>query len=86
MRLAERGADGVVTLIVGLDLGERRIGIAVAEDDGRARGRWRRSRAVDAAADGCGRRSGESLPAAPDEVVVGLPFDMSGSRRRPGGS
>jgi putative Holliday junction resolvase len=65
-----------VTLIVGLDLGDRRIGVAVADDAGLARALATIPRAGTVAADVAALR--RVLPGVPDEVVVGLPFDMSG--------
>ena len=65
-----------MTLIVGLDLGDRRIGVAVADDRGRARALATIPRAETVAADVAALL--RVLPAVPDQVVVGLPINMSG--------
>ena len=64
-----------MTLIVGLDLGERRIGVATADASLRARPLATLPRADSVAADVAALR--RLLPAPPDQVVVGLPLDMS---------
>jgi putative pre-16S rRNA nuclease len=68
-----------VTRILGVDLGERRIGIAVADGDG---GRalplttLRRAETPDADAAAIARLAGEQ---AAGEIVVGLPLNADGS-------
>jgi putative Holliday junction resolvase len=66
-----------VTRLLGIDLGERRIGLAVADDDGRAIAiatlRRARNPEADAAALLDVVRARDS-----GELVVGLPLDMSG--------
>jgi putative holliday junction resolvase len=66
-----------VSRLLGVDLGERRIGIAVADADGRAMPLMTLRRAADAAtdADAICRIVAEQRVA---EIVVGLPLDMSG--------
>lgn len=63
--------------VLGVDLGERRIGIAVADDVGRARPHvtLRRGRTVTDDAEALRRLCGELSVA---EIVVGLPLDMTG--------
>lgn len=63
--------------ILGVDLGERRIGIAVADLGGRARPHvtLRRGRSVKDDVDAIGRLCTEL---AVIEIVVGLPIDVSG--------
>jgi putative Holliday junction resolvase len=63
--------------VLGVDLGERRIGIAVADLDGRARPHvtLRRGRSVSDDVDAIGRLCAEL---AVVEIVVGLPLDVSG--------
>lgn len=65
-----------MTLIVGLDLGERRIGVAVATDGGRARPFGTIARGATVAHDVAALR--RLLPAEPDAVVLGLPLEASG--------
>jgi putative Holliday junction resolvase len=68
-----------VTRLLGIDLGARRIGLAIAEGDGapaQAHSTVRRTASVD--------RDAAALAVVVasnriDELVVGLPFDMSGS-------
>lgn len=63
---------------VGIDLGERRIGVAVADDDAdRARPFTTLLRAADPAADAAALAPIVARFAA-DEIVVGLPLDVSG--------
>lgn len=66
-----------MTRVLGIDLGERRIGLAIAEDGGRAMAHatLRRERTLEADAAAL-RRSVEA--AGVDELVVGLPLDVSG--------
>jgi putative Holliday junction resolvase len=65
-----------MTRIVGIDLGERRIGIAIADDDGRARPLSTVARSASAAEDlDAIERAAGGRPA---ELVLGLPLDMSG--------
>jgi putative Holliday junction resolvase len=68
-----------VTRLLGIDLGERRIGVAVAEDDGapaRPLVTVRRGRSIDADATTLGAIV-EAQRA--DELVVGLPLEASGA-------
>ena len=65
-----------MTLLVGIDLGERRIGLAVAEDDGMARAHRTIPRGATAADDV--RALLEALPSAPDALILGLPLEASG--------
>ncbi len=63
--------------LLGIDLGERRIGVAVADADGRAMALTTLRRADRPAADADAiSRIVEQQDAA--EIVVGLPLDMSG--------
>jgi len=66
-----------VTRILGLDVGDRRIGVALADPDGRAVPLTTIQRSTDPARDGEAVRR---LVAEHDvgEIVVGLPYDMSG--------
>ena len=67
-----------MTRLLGLDLGERRIGVALAEDDGGARPLLtlpRRSTPADDAA----ALAELVLRHRIDEIVVGLPLEMSGA-------
>lgn len=67
-----------MTRLLGVDLGERRIGIAVADGDGgRARPltTLRRGDAIEADAEALGRLIAEHDVA---ELVVGLPYEASG--------
>lgn len=68
-----------MTRFIGLDLGERRIGLALAEDDGaaaRPHSTLRRGTTLDADAAAIGAVvEGESA----DELVVGLPLEASGA-------
>ncbi|HEY2887437.1 MAG TPA: Holliday junction resolvase RuvX [Candidatus Limnocylindrales bacterium] len=63
--------------LLGIDLGERRIGIAVADPDGRARAlqTLRRARTVDADADAIRRIVVEQDAS---ELIVGLPLEADG--------
>jgi putative Holliday junction resolvase len=70
-----------VTLIVGLDLGERRIGVAIAENGGPARALATLQRSSSVAGDVA--RLLRALPAVPEAVVVGLPLDLSGGEGPP---
>ena len=65
-----------MTLLVGIDLGERRIGVAVAEDGGMARPLTTISRGAAPSDDV--RAMLAALPSRPDEVVLGLPLEASG--------
>jgi putative holliday junction resolvase len=66
-----------VTRLLGLDVGERRIGVALADADGRAVPLTTIRRSDDPTRDGAAIAA---LVAAHDvaEIVVGLPLDMSG--------
>jgi putative Holliday junction resolvase len=66
-----------VTRLLGIDLGERRIGLAIAEDGGRAmpHATIRRGRSID---DDVRALERTIAAAAIDELVVGLPVDVSG--------
>jgi putative transcription antitermination factor YqgF len=84
-RAGHPGRDGsavgvaLVTRLLGIDLGERRIGLAIAEGDGapaRAHSTVRRTATVDRDAAALGIVVASDRI---DELVVGLPFDMSGS-------
>ena len=66
-----------MTLIVGLDLGERRIGVAVATDGGRARPLGTIARGATVADDLAALL--RLLPGAPDALIVGLPLEASGT-------
>lgn len=63
--------------ILGVDLGERRIGVAVADEDGAAvpLATLRRARAVETDAAALGRLAEEQ---GARELVVGLPLEASG--------
>lgn len=67
-----------MTRLLGLDVGERRIGVAIADSDGRARPLTtlprRREAAQDAAAIAELERRHDVA-----EIIVGLPLDMSGA-------
>lgn len=63
--------------LLGIDLGERRIGVAVADRDGRARPLTTIRRAADPAADALALARIVAEHGA-TEVIVGLPLDMSG--------
>ena len=70
--------------LLGIDLGERRIGLAIADDDGsgaRPLATIRRARDPQADADAIG-----AIVATNDiaELVVGLPLNASGTRGSPG--
>ena len=68
-----------MTRLLGIDLGERRVGVAVADDDGapaRALVTVRRGRSIDADAAALGAIV-EAQRA--DELVVGLPLEASGT-------
>jgi putative pre-16S rRNA nuclease len=66
-----------VSRIIGLDLGARRIGVAVADDDGAAVPLLTLRRSRDIAADAAAlRRLAEEHDAR--ELVVGLPLEASG--------
>ncbi len=66
-----------MTRILGLDVGDRRIGVAIAGPDGRAAPLTTLRRAADPARDTAAL---DRLIAAQDvdEIIVGLPLDMSG--------
>jgi putative holliday junction resolvase len=67
-----------VTRLLGIDLGERRVGVALAEADGSAARpltTLRRGRTLEADIAGLARIVAEQRV---DELVVGLPLDMSG--------
>jgi putative Holliday junction resolvase len=66
-----------VTRLLGVDLGERRIGLAIAEDGGRARPHSTLRRALSREADA---QAIEQVIAAHgiDGLVVGLPIEASG--------
>jgi putative Holliday junction resolvase len=66
-----------VTRLLGLDVGERRIGVAIADADGRALPLTTLMRSRDPARDG---KAIASLEDANEimEIVVGLPLNMSG--------
>ncbi len=67
-----------MTRTIGIDLGEKRIGVALADDDGSAARPFvtlRRSRAPQADADAL---QAIVTAHAVDELVVGLPLDVSG--------
>ena len=72
-----------MTRLLGLDLGERRIGVAVADSDGAAvpLTTLRRARDVATDAEAILRLAGEHDAV---ELVVGLPLEASGSGRIPG--
>jgi putative Holliday junction resolvase len=68
-----------VSRLLGIDLGERRVGLAVADDDGsaaRAHATLRRSRDIEA--DAAALRAVVTALGI-DELVVGLPLDASGA-------
>jgi putative Holliday junction resolvase len=68
-----------VTRLLGIDLGERRIGLAIADDDGAPAmplATIRRSRSLDGDADALARVVGEQRV---DELVVGHPRNADGS-------
>jgi putative Holliday junction resolvase len=66
-----------VTRILGLDVGDRRIGVALADADGRALPLVTIQRSADPARDTAAiRRLVDQHDVA--EIVVGLPLDMSG--------
>lgn len=67
-----------MTRLFGLDVGERRIGVAVADADGRARPLTTLRRNADPARDGAALAALE-LEHEVREIVVGLPLDMRGS-------
>ncbi len=65
--------------LLGIDLGERRIGLAVADSDGglaRALATIRRARSLDADAAAIGRVAAEQGAV---ELVVGLPLEAAGA-------
>lgn len=66
-----------MTRLLGLDLGERRIGVAVADEDGRASPltTLRRAATVEADAAAVERIVAEQRVG---EIIVGLPLDVSG--------
>ena len=66
-----------MTALLGIDLGERRIGIAIAADDGPARPLTTLRRAKDPAGDGASLRGLIEVHAV-TELVVGLPFEAAG--------
>jgi putative holliday junction resolvase len=66
-----------VTRILGLDVGDRRIGVALADRDGRALPLTTIQRSADPSRDSAAlRRLVDEHDV--DEIVVGLPIDMSG--------
>ena len=68
-----------MTRFLGIDLGERRIGVAIADDDGapaRALVTVRRGRSIDADATTLGAIVDAQRA---DELVVGLPLEASGA-------
>jgi putative Holliday junction resolvase len=68
-----------MTRLLGIDLGERRIGLAIAEDDGsaaRPHSTLRRGRSLDA--DAASIRAFVEAQGV-DELVVGLPLEASGA-------
>ena len=66
-----------MTRLLGIDLGERRIGLAVADDDGRAIAIATLRRARNPEADASSLLDVVRVRGI-DELVVGLPLDMSG--------
>lgn len=67
-----------MTRLLGIDLGERRVGLALADDDGspaRPLATLRRGRSLDA--DVAAVRTVVERHAV-DELIVGLPLDVSG--------
>ena len=74
-------AGGQPGVILGVDLGERRIGLAVAEQDGLAARPFAtvpRARSLDPAADGVTlERATQGVSVV--ELVVGLPLEASGA-------
>ncbi|MBM4407594.1 MAG: Holliday junction resolvase RuvX [Chloroflexi bacterium] len=73
-------AFGDVSLIVGVDVGERRIGVATASDGGRALPVGTIARGETVADDASAIR--RLLSGDPDAVVVGLPLEASGIEGR----
>jgi len=69
-----------VSLIVGVDVGERRIGVATASDGGRALPVGTIARGETVADDASAIR--RLLSGDPDAVVVGLPLEASGIEGR----
>ena len=67
-----------MTRLLGLDVGERRIGVALADSDGRATPLTTLRRSSDAARDGAAVRALEREHDV-SEIIVGLPIDMSGA-------
>jgi putative Holliday junction resolvase len=65
-----------VTLVVGIDLGERRIGVATTDETGHARPYATIPRGATVADDIVALR--RVLPAGPITVVLGLPLEASG--------
>ena len=66
-----------MTALLGIDLGERRIGIAIASDGGLAQPLATLRRAKDPAADAASLRPLIEVHAV-TELVVGLPFEAAG--------
>jgi putative Holliday junction resolvase len=66
-----------VTRILGLDVGDRRIGVALADRDGRAMGLTTLRRTDDPARDGAAIAALVQTHEV-DEIIVGLPLDMDG--------
>jgi putative transcription antitermination factor YqgF len=67
-----------VRRLLGLDVGERRIGVALADADGRAMPLTTLRRTGDPARDGAAIAALERKHGV-GEIVVGLPIDMSGA-------
>jgi len=67
-----------VTRLLGLDVGERRIGVALADPDGRAVPLTTLPRSTDPARDGAAVGALERQHDV-SEIIVGLPIDMSGA-------
>ena len=67
-----------MTRLLGLDVGERRIGVALADADGRALPLTTLRRSPDPARDGAAVAALERQQDV-SEIVVGLPHDMSGA-------
>ena len=70
--------EPAVTRLLGIDLGERRIGLAIADDDGSAARRCRRSAAAATSTPTRRRCAPSSSAQGVDELVVGLPLEASG--------
>ena len=67
-----------MTRLLGLDVGDRRIGVAVADRDGRAVPLTTLRRTEDPGPRRRGDRARSIREHDVDEIVVGLPLDMSG--------